>query len=412
MKKIFAIVFVVALLVSGLSACTPAKPASEIIYRINDNFHRTDPNFYSVSFDQQQTDPNGTLNPISLPAVENRQAVSFQLFPDRINVAFMTFNVAVSDSIGTQTDMKIITFDRNMGYQTPASIVSLPEGQWLQMYQFPYSASVIFSDNVGDYKQAINIYQIKNPGELPTLIWTAANPFPTENKCSNWDMVEPSPDGKMVMWFASRFTGTCEDDIWPDESTGHYANYMAVISQDKGVIYTLMDTAVTTSNVRVGLSYNWYVWSPDSNKIFYTEDNYTTETRCFDIVDVTHRRSTQLLCRDMNAISSAYNAVWSPDSTMVAELDSLTTINVLDVRKPNAITVVHASLNVPEYIGDTGLVWSPDSEWIAFSMDPGGGRAGIYAVRHTGKDLSAVDINPEWSRFKINMPYPVAWWNK
>lgn len=411
MKKIVVGLIVLVLLTSSLLvACAPTKPSGEIIFGMDDFINDTDPSYYSVEINQRQAELGVTLTATTLLPVglEGREAVSFQLFPDGKSVVFMTFDSIASHQTRTQTDMAMITFDRSRGYETPVSYTSL-EGEWLQIHGSVYPGPIILSDNVGYYEPSIDIYRVKNPGELPTLLWTVNNPFPTDTECGNWDTVAPSPDGKMVIWNAARFTGRC-DGVWPDMSTGHHTNNSAVISKSKGVIYTFTETASAQDGYSTGVSYNWFEWSPDSKKIFYIEENCSEETRCYDIVEVFRvSNPTKLFCQDLN-VSPARHVAWSPDSTKIVMLNNFRMIYVLDVQKPGVVVDVLESHDLPEYIGETSLVWSPDSEWIAFTLDLGEGLAGIYAVRYNGKDFMALDLNPEWSYARVKMPYLYAWW--
>ncbi len=387
-------------------------PSGEIIYEIGPN----SPNggiyhFYSLILNQGQVKSNTLISQVNRApdGSESRTAFDYQPFPDGKDVTFMTFDRGSSSDSGMQEDLALITFNRDQGYENPTSYVPI-EGNWLGLYGHQYPGPVLLSDNTGDYQEYANIYQVVSPGSLPTLVWKVKNPMPTDKQCGNWDIIEPSPDGNAVLWEVSRFTGSCE--IGVSSSTDDYAASTVLVSKDKGVLYTFEETHKPDGSL--GTYYILMLWSPDGKRLLYEEVNTVDDTDCFYYIDVPPQsdKVTKLYCRDYVG-GPAYSAVWSPDGSKIVMLSAdYRKIYVMDIQTPGIVHDVLKSQDVP-YIGsDTSIVWSPDSQWLAFGLDMGEGHAGIYAVRINGEDLMPLLINSEWSRSIFNMPRPYAWWTK
>jgi len=398
----------------------PDLPSGEIIYRTSSNIFGELPGefggqYYSLLFTKGKIDSDLEIVSVRIApdGSESREPLDFQSFSDGKSVTFMTFDKI--KSVGVQEGMTMITYDREKGYSIPTSYVSLGES-WLQLYTSQYPGPVVLLDNTGYYQESVKIYQVLSPGSLPTLTWDISNPFPTDKKCGNWDIVTPSPDGNNVIWYSVRFTGECEG-LSRVDSTGYTTSKYAVISKTDGLLYTF--TEFIEKDHGKDVYYPVLVWSSDSTKIMYEEQNWGARTDCYYLLNIPLKSTvpTELFCRNYTSYRAQF-ATWSPDGTKVAMLLSVEDphfnleIVVLDALKPGVAYNVLENQDVPSWV-ETTIAWSPDSEWLTFALDNmSEGRSGIYAIRSNGTDLTPLLIKPEWNEPSYLKPYPYVWWTK
>jgi tricorn protease len=127
------------------------------------------------------------------------------------------------------------------------------------------------------------------------------------------------------------------------------------------------------------------VWSPDGKWIAYNSDA-TGENELYVRSQDGKGEPTQLT---NNADTYFYAAIWSPDSKKLMWADRKQRLRFLDVAS-KAVTLVVESKEAEI----RGYDWSPDSNWIAYTVqeENGGDRAYLYSMG----DKKATPVTDEW----------------
>ncbi|HEV2803456.1 MAG TPA: S41 family peptidase [Chthoniobacterales bacterium] len=127
------------------------------------------------------------------------------------------------------------------------------------------------------------------------------------------------------------------------------------------------------------------VWSPDGKWIAYNSDA-TGENELYVRSQDGKGEPTQLTT---NADTYFYAAIWSPDSKKLMWADRKQRLRFLDVAS-KAVTEVVQSKEAEIRSYD----WSPDSNWIAYTIqeENGGDRAYLYSMG----DKKATPVTDEW----------------
>ena len=126
-------------------------------------------------------------------------------------------------------------------------------------------------------------------------------------------------------------------------------------------------------------------WSPDGKWIAYNSD-VTGENELYIRSQDGKGEPTQLT---NNADTYYYQAIWSPDSKKLMWADRKQRLRYLDVAS-KAVTQVVESKEAEI----RGYDWSPDSNWVAYSIqeENGGDRAYLYALG----DKKSTPVTDEW----------------
>src|SRR4051794_20130433 len=127
------------------------------------------------------------------------------------------------------------------------------------------------------------------------------------------------------------------------------------------------------------------VWSPDGKWIAYNSDA-TGENELYVRSQDGKGEPTQLT---NNADTYYYQAIWSPDSKKLMGADRKQRLRYLDVAS-KAVTQVVESKEAEI----RGYDWSPDSNWVAYTIqeENGGDRAYLYAL----SDKKSTPVTDEW----------------
>jgi hypothetical protein len=320
MKKIFAVLFTLVLVACGNPAPVPTAsavrpspttlptimvptptetrdlPSGEIIY--NDLYF--DLNSLIIGKDQVGSTPLTFTVP--LDGYEH-DVVALQMFPDGKNIAFQ-LRGGVNKTI-------IVTANRNLGYSqiTPYQEFS----GYLQIRGSQNPGPVLIVDYIEGDAASANIYQMVNPGDALTLLWTVNNPF-INNECG-YATIDPSPDGKMAVWDADFCDMTPPGPNAPIAAGSTWIYRIAVVSKADGVVYKFPITEDGSETPYTDI--RDVSWSPDSNKLAYIERNYNQNAACLTVVDFINQpaTATSVFCQGSTYL---YDTSWSPDGTKIA----------------------------------------------------------------------------------------------
>src|SRR5213595_92112 len=127
------------------------------------------------------------------------------------------------------------------------------------------------------------------------------------------------------------------------------------------------------------------VWSPDGKWIAYNSDA-TGENELYVRSQDGKGEPTQLT---NNADTYYYQAIWSPDSKKLMWSDRKQRLRFLDVASKAVTLVVESKESEIR-----GYDWSPDSNWVAYTVQEqnGGDRAYLYAL----SDKKSTPVTDEW----------------
>ena len=127
------------------------------------------------------------------------------------------------------------------------------------------------------------------------------------------------------------------------------------------------------------------VWSPDGKWIAYNSDA-TGENELYVRSQDGKGEPTQLT---NNADTYYYGAIWSPDSKKLMWADRKQRLRYLDVASKAVTQVVESKESEIR-----GYDWSPDSNWVAYTVqeENGGDRAYLYALG----DKKSTPVTDEW----------------
>jgi len=362
-------------------------PSGEIVY----NVRYSDLNSLIIGKDQV-----GSVTPVTFTVPLDgygHDVVALQMFPDRKNIAFQLRGGA-DKSI-------IVTANRDLGYlqQTPYQGFS----EYLQIRGSQNPGPVLLVDYTEGRAASGKVYQVVNPGDKPTLLWTANDPFINEG--CGYTTIDPSPDGKMAVWNSAFCDETPPGPNAPVASGFTWTYRIAVVSKADSVVYKFPSTEDGSGTPYTDI--RDAAWSPDSKKIAYIRSNYNQNFACLSVVDFTIQpvTATSVYCQDSTDL---YDTSWSPDGTKIA-VDTGNSIYVMGTKFGEPMVDVMGPHNLYACIGNA-LVWSPDSKWIAFGFDPSNGPVGIYAVKFNGESQMALYTDSAWDHRTI--PTIFAWWNK
>jgi tricorn protease len=134
-------------------------------------------------------------------------------------------------------------------------------------------------------------------------------------------------------------------------------------------------------------------WSPDGKFVAFISDA-SGEEELYIVPQDGSAKATQLTT---NGKEMRYRPLWSPDSKKIAFSDKEGRIFVLTVADKSTVEVANDRDGIP-----MDFVWSPDSEWLAFSLsDPNGFNsinvwsAAENRVRRVTPEMFN-EINPAW----------------
>jgi hypothetical protein len=400
MKQFVALCLIVAFVVS----CAPLapktdRPTGEIIYLDNTAKTGNQRPFNSLTLG---TDQNSTRHMVALNGVE-----SIRAFPG--NPRYVAVFTMIDHFLEEKPDEYIIqVFDREEGYTTPVSTISLPAGVSHSGMEFDFNKSQ-FVFPLFDYSQPnypIGIYKLSSPTEKPSLYWNLGPMKSSNNGCTWEDEVTPSPDAKMVIWMSQKTIGYCDPTGMGSLSKLVYDDTLEVVNQSGNVIYHF--EGQTAGNWQGGISEYAVGWSPDSRWILISEDDYANQKSCLLKVDLPSDKRTTLYCQNQ-ILPPINNPSISPDGKHIAFVTGYQYIFMVDVATGKVSFIPATSINVQITVNDTILLWSPDSQWIAFGFGGSAG-PGIYAMKADGSDLQPLITNPAWAGNEgFNIPSVYVW---
>jgi tricorn protease len=103
------------------------------------------------------------------------------------------------------------------------------------------------------------------------------------------------------------------------------------------------------------------MWSPDGTEIAYFSDagqGYELLIAAQDGLSAPRKLA-------LGESKMAWESTWSPDGQLIAFADEKVRIRILEVKSGKVSSVDVAGVNIER--GQMGLVWSPDSQWLAYA---------------------------------------------
>ena len=127
-------------------------------------------------------------------------------------------------------------------------------------------------------------------------------------------------------------------------------------------------------------------YSPDARKIVFVRSGLADEVQhALMVVNVDGSDEHALTDRKVGAAGS-----WSPDGrTILTDADGSLLLVRVDGSQPNPITIDEAT----DGFALRGA-WSPDGDWIVFSLTVNAGYSDIYIMRKDGTDLHQITDTP------------------
>ncbi len=140
------------------------------------------------------------------------------------------------------------------------------------------------------------------------------------------------------------------------------------------------------------------VWSPDGKEIAWVSDSgagYELFVAAQDGLSAPRRIP-------LGESKMAWETSWSPDGSRIAFVDDDVRVRILEVESGEIVTADVGGANIER--GEMGLVWSPDSKWLAYARTfPNSLRRVVVWSRESGQarpvtDAMADAIAPAWGR--------------
>lgn len=173
-----------------------------------------------------------------------------------------------------------------------------------------------------------------------------------------------------------------------------------ILLEARGEIFTVPAERGATRNLTrsSGTADRAPIWSPDGKQIAWFSDSDAGYRLVIRNQDGTgERREIQI-----GESKMAWEPSWSPDGSRIAFVDDDTRIRVVELASGRVTTADHDGSNIGR--GDMGLVWSPDSKWLAYAKYfPNNFRRIVVWSLADGKatpitDAMANAVSPAWDR--------------
>ncbi len=103
------------------------------------------------------------------------------------------------------------------------------------------------------------------------------------------------------------------------------------------------------------------VWSPEGGEIAWFSDSGAG----YELLIAAQDGLTEPRRLAIGESKMAWETTWSPDGSRIAFVDDDVRIRVVDVASGAIVTADHGGTNIER--GSMGLVWSPDSKWLAYA---------------------------------------------
>jgi tricorn protease len=103
------------------------------------------------------------------------------------------------------------------------------------------------------------------------------------------------------------------------------------------------------------------VWSPDGETVAWVRD----EGAGYELVLAPQDGMGERRSLDLGESKMAWETVWSPDGRRIAFVDDDVRVRVVDVESGDVVTADVGGTNIER--GGMGLVWSPDSKYLAYA---------------------------------------------
>jgi tricorn protease len=140
------------------------------------------------------------------------------------------------------------------------------------------------------------------------------------------------------------------------------------------------------------------VWSPDGNSVAWFRD----EGEGYELVIAPQDGLGKERRIDIGESKMAWTPTWSPDGSRIAFVDDDVRIRIVDLESGRVTTADVGGTNIER--GGMGLVWSPDSKWLAYAKSfPNNFRRIVAWNVESGKATPltgemADATNPAWDR--------------
>lgn len=108
------------------------------------------------------------------------------------------------------------------------------------------------------------------------------------------------------------------------------------------------------------------LWSPKGDKIAWFSDK---DEKGYRLMLQNQDGLSPAKAMSIGESKMAWEPTWSPDGKFIAFVDDDVRIRLLDLTSEKIITLDVGGNNLER--GDNGLVWSPDSQWLAYSKTSG-----------------------------------------
>ncbi len=146
------------------------------------------------------------------------------------------------------------------------------------------------------------------------------------------------------------------------------------------------------------------MWSPTGNEIAWFSDNGKQGYRLYIS---SQDGLAQPRTISMGESKMAWEPAWSPDGKYIAFTDDKVRIRIVDVKAGTIQTADVGGTNVER--GSLGLIWSPDSKWLAYAKSGSNDFRRIYLWSQADKttkpitDAFADAFSPSWDLDKKHL---------